>query len=308
MKKANYYGIRDIRIEEVESRDPAPDEVKVKVRYCGICGSDVHEYLHGPFPISAWGHEACGEVVATGSDVTSLTPGDHVLALGPGHYAEYATTKAARLTKIDESMSWERAAVVEPLAGAAYAIKRGQVGPDDTLLITGAGPIGLCLLIAARASGVRTIYMTEISESRMRKAEELGATAVFNPLQMKIPAKMKELTGGAGVDVAIEAVGVGASLKDCLASSRYQGRVVVHGIFTERVPVHMLGFVSREINMIGTNSIDLGQALEWAYREDVAPEAIVSRTIPLDEIAVNGFDALTSAGNQQIKILVDPHA
>ncbi len=306
MKRANYHGIRDIRVEQVESPDPGPQDVRIKIKYCGICGSDVHEYLHGPFPISSWGHEACGEIVATGTEVTALKPGDRVLAFGPGAYAEYLTTGAARVRKLDDAISWERAAVLEPLAGTAYAMKRGGVTPDDVVLIAGAGPIGLSFLNAAKAIGVKTVYMTEMLEQRAKKAEEMGATAVFNPFEVKVPHQIKELTNREGVDVAIEAVGVGASLKDCLASTRYKGRVVVHGIFTERVPVHMLGFVSREITMIGTNSIDMDQALEWACEDKIQPETIVSSKIPLDEIDAHGFAALTTPGNQEIKILVEP--
>ena len=161
-----------------------------------------------------------------------------------------------RVIKKPGNMSWERAAVVEPLSGAAYAIERGGVLPGDTVLIAGAGPVGLMALLGLKAIGVEKIYQTDISETRRKKAEELGATLVLNPLTEKIPAKMKELSAGRGVDVAIEAVGIEATLKDCLASVRYQGKVIVQGIFTDRIPVHMLGFVTRETTMIGTNSIN----------------------------------------------------
>ena len=134
----------------------------------------------------------------------------------------------------------------------------------------------------------------------------MGATAVFNPLELKVPAKIRELTDNKGVDIAIEAVGLGESLKDCLASTRYRGRVIVHGIFTERVPIHMLGFVTQEVTMVGSNNIDLEQALQWLYSGDIQLESVVSRIIPLDEIATNGFDALTTPGTQDIKILVAP--
>ncbi len=114
------------------------------------------------------------------------------------------------------------------------------------------------------------------------------------------------MTGGAGVDVAVEAVGVGASLKDCLASTRYRGRVVVHGIFTDRVPIHMLGFVTREVTMIGTNSVDLEQAMQWLEAGLVEPEAMVTRVIPLDDIQKSGFDELGNPASEQVKILVKP--
>jgi threonine dehydrogenase-like Zn-dependent dehydrogenase len=108
------------------------------------------------------------------------------------------------------------------------------------------------------------------------------------------------------MDVSVEAVGVEASLEDCMASTRHRGTVVVQGIFTERVPIPMLGFVSREITMIGTNSINPGLALEWTLAGRVAQESIVTRIVPLDDIAREGFDVLTDDQDRAIKILVAP--
>lgn len=88
MKKANYHGIRDIRVEEVPEPEPGPGQVKVAIKYCGICGSDLHEYLHGPFPITPFGHEACGTIAALGSGVTGYAVGDRVCTVYPGAFAE----------------------------------------------------------------------------------------------------------------------------------------------------------------------------------------------------------------------------
>jgi threonine dehydrogenase-like Zn-dependent dehydrogenase len=118
--------------------------------------------------------------------------------------------------------------------------------------------------------------------------------------------RIKELTAGKGVDVAIEAVGIEASLKDCLASVRYQGTVIVQGIFTDRVPVHMLGFVTRETTMIGTNSIDLPLAIAWIDAKGIKPESIITKVIPLEQISAEGFECLTSKDKVEIKILVAP--
>jgi (R,R)-butanediol dehydrogenase/meso-butanediol dehydrogenase/diacetyl reductase len=202
-------------------------------------------------------------------------------------------------------MNWKRAAGVEPLAVAAYCIKRTGVKPTDTVLIAGAGPIGLMLLMGLKATGVQTVYVTEVSEKRGKKAEELGATRVFNPREVKISFKMKELTQGSGVDVAIEAVGLEESLKDCLSSVKNRGKVTVAGIFTDRVRFHMLGFVTRETTMIGINSHDADLALEWLIKKRLAPEVMVSKIIPLEQIA-EGFEILATSRGDEIKILVEP--
>jgi (R,R)-butanediol dehydrogenase/meso-butanediol dehydrogenase/diacetyl reductase len=306
LRAAIYHGIRDVRVEEVIEPKPGPAEAKVRVKYCGICGSDLHEYLHGLFPKSSFGHEACGEIIEVGGDVKGFQVGDNVIAVQKGAYAEYLVCPQERMIKKPEKMSWERAAVVEPLSGAAYAIEKGGVRPSDTILIAGAGPVGLMVLIGLKAVGVEKIYVTEVSVTRRKKAEELGATLVLNPLAEKIPAKIKDLTAGKGVDVAVEAVGIEATLKDCLASVRFQGKVIVQGIFTDRIPVHMLGFVTRETTMIGTNSDNLPLAMSWTESKGIRPERIITKVIPLEQISAEGFEVLTRKEKEEIKILVAP--
>ena len=305
MKKAALYGAGDIRVEEIDEPSAGYKEAKIKVKYCGICGSDLHEYIHGAFPASPFGHETVGEIVELGPDVEGFSVGDHVLSANRDGYAEYQVTSEQHLLKLPKDMGWERAAVLEPLAGSAQAIQRGGVGPDDTVLIAGAGPVGLTLLFGVHAIGVQTVYVTDVSATRRAKAEELGATAVLNPLEEKIAPRIRELTGG-GVDVAIEAVGIESTLKDCLASARYRGTVIVQGIFTDRASVHMLAFVSKEMTMIGGNSVNPALALEWTTEKGLELERIVTSTIPLDEITTRGFEVLANDKERDIKILVEP--
>ena len=305
MKAAVYYGIRDIRVEDVAEPQPGPNEVKVKVKYCGICGSDLHEYLHGLFPQSPFGHEACGEIAGVGLSIKGFQEGERVIAVQKGSYAEYVVCPPERVMRIPATMSWKQAAVVEPLAGAAYALERGNVQANDTALIAGAGPVGLMVLLGLKAIGIGKIYVTEISEVRRKKAQELGASLVCNPLETRIPSWIKEVTSGRGVDVAVESVGVEATLKDCLASVRYKGKVIVQGIFTDRVPVHMLGFVTRETTMIGTNSINPSLAMNWIETKGIKPESTITQIIPLEKIT-EGFEALTRTIKEEIKILVQP--
>jgi (R,R)-butanediol dehydrogenase/meso-butanediol dehydrogenase/diacetyl reductase len=308
MKQAVYNGIRDVRVEEVAEPTIAPDQALVRITYCGICGSDVHEYLHGPFPLSPFGHEACGEIVEVGAEVEGFEPGDRVAAVWPGAYAEMLAAPQERLIKLPEDMSWRRAAVIEPLSVAAYGITRSGIKAGDSALICGAGPIGLLLQLGLGAVGVDTVYVSEPMENRRALAERLGATQVIDPGETKVSATIKELTEGRGVDVSFEAVGIEASLKDCLASTRFQGTVLVEGIFTEKVPVHMLGFVTQETTMIGVNLADPQLALEWILNKGVEPEAIVTGTVPLDDIVDRGFEELTSPNTNEIKVLVEPGA
>ena len=107
------------------------------------------------------------------------------------------------------------------------------------------------------------------------------------------------------MDVAIEAVGIEATLKDCLASVRYRGKVIVQGIFTDRASVHMLGFVTRETTMIGTNSTNPALAMAWIETQRIRPELIITSILPLEQIT-EGFEALAQKTKEQIKILVAP--
>ena len=306
MKAVIFHGIRDLRVQEVADPRPGPREAKIRVKYCGICGSDLHEYVHGLFPLSSFGHEACGEVVEVGREVKEFEAGDQVIAVQKGAYAECLVCPQERMIKKPRHMSWERAAVVEPLSGAAYAIEKGGVQSSDTVLVAGAGPVGLMVLLGLKAIGVEKIFVTDISERRRKKAEELGATLVLNPEAEKISVRIKELSAGRGVDVAVEAVGIEATLKDCLASVRYQGKVIVQGIFTDRVPVHMLGFVTRETTMIGTNSANPALAMSWIESKGIRPELIITKIIPLEQISAEGFEVLTKREKEEIKILVAP--
>lgn len=154
------------------------------------------------------------------------------------------------------------------------------------------------LLLGLKAMGVSTVYMTEVMEYRRKKAEELGASLVWNPLAVK--------TAGRGVDVAIEAVGIEATMKDCLSSVRRQGKVIVQGIFTSRASLHMLGFVTREATMIGANSINPVLALSWIQSGSIRPESLITGIIPLDKIAAEGFEVLAGKNKDAIKILVEP--
>lgn len=210
------------------------------------------------------------------------------------------------MLKIPDGMEWKRAAVVEPLSGAAYALERGGVTANDSILVAGSGTVGLMILLGLKAMGVQNIYMTDVLDNRRKKAEELGATLVWNPLEVKTSSKVKELTSGNGVDVAIEAVGIESTLKDCLSSVKYKGKVIVQGIFTQRASVHMLGFVTRETTMIGTNSINPPTALEWIASGKIYPEKVVTDIIPIEKIATDGFDVLGGKSKTSIKILVEP--
>ena len=244
--------------------------------------------------------------MAVGSDVSGFEVGDRVVSFQKGGFAEYQIAPLEEVRSISADISWRRAALLEPLAGAAYAVEKGCVKATDQVLIAGGGPVGLMLLLAVKELGVTTVYVSEPGALRREKALELGATAVFDPSQTKVAAEVRRLTAKQGVDVAIEAVGNGAALKDCLSAARNSGLVIVQGIFTERVPIHMLAFVTREMTMIGANGKTPALARKWIESGNIAPETIVTHVIPLEDLSHRGFEVLTRDRQAAIKILVKP--
>lgn len=252
MKAARWYAAKDIRVEETEIPTPNDNQVKIAVKFTGICGSDLHEYTDGPqlIPVdepyllnghqgaTTLGHEFSGVVEAVGKNVNNIKKGDRVTVepifrnpespfittgeynlsepLGfvgltsNGGFAKYVTVEDYMVHKMPESMTFEQGAIVEPAAVSAYAIQQSGMKMGDTVLIAGAGPIGLLTVQVAVATGASQIFVTDLSENRLAKAKEVGATHTFDARDEEISQKNRKMTGH-GVDVFIDAAGAQAS-------------------------------------------------------------------------------------------------
>jgi len=213
------HGIRDLRVESIAVPDPGPLEVQLAMRSVGICGSDVHYWTHGEigdFKLTTpmvLGHEASGVVVAVGSSVTHLVVGDRV-AVEPGlpcmscefcrggrynlcvdmkfcatppihgSLAHRYNHRASFCYKLPENVSFDEAALLEPLSVAVHACRRGGVGLGSSVLICGAGPVGLLNMLVAKACGAAQVAISDISSSRLQKAKALGASHTINALEV----------------------------------------------------------------------------------------------------------------------------
>jgi len=242
--------------------DPAPQarQLIVKVGYCGICGTDLHSTREGPAMLpcnSILGHEFAGEVVAVGSELRGhWHGGERVCALPflgcgrcaacltgrpfecanvqltgiqvPGGFAEYVATGDRETVLIPESLDLQHAALVEPLAVGLHAARIAGLQAGARVLITGAGPIGLAVLLWARALGARNVVMSEFSPERRALAMRLGADAIIDPSQALGP-QFAELTGGEP-DLVFECVGAPGLLAQCLDAAPRRSRVVIVGV------------------------------------------------------------------------------
>ncbi len=351
MKAARWHKARDIRVEEVQEPSAGPGEVKVKVAWTGICGSDLHEYLAGPIfiPVGAehplshdaapitMGHEYCGEITELGAGVEDFSVGDRVaiepifncgtcapcrdgrynlceqlgfvgLSGGHGGFAAYSVVPAGMCHRMPEGLSVEQGALVEPAAVALHAVRVSAVKAGDKAAVFGAGPIGLLVVEALRVAGASEIHVVEPSETRRRKAMELGATRALDPGAGDPAEDIREATGG-GVHVAFEVTGFPAVLPQAIQSTRYEGQTLVVSIWESEASFQPNTVVLRERRIQGTIGYRnvYPAVLELMTQGYFQADKLVTDRIAIDDIVAKGFEALASE-KSQIKILVEAPA
>jgi len=353
MKAAIWYGRRDIRVAEVpEPGAPGPGQAQVKVRWCGICGSDLHEYTSGPMIIPTqkphpmtgktapviMGHEFSGDVVAVGEGAAGFQVGDRVIAtafercgtcywcqhgqsqicryvasLGlhrDGALAEYVNVPAYTLHRLPPALSYELAALVEPLAVAVHAVRQGGVQPGSTVAVFGAGPIGLSVLQAARAAGAARVLVFEIAQRRQRLALALGAEAILDPREPEIVRQFFALTSHMGVDVSFDCAGAPASAPMAIEVVRRGGRAVIVAVFEQPSQLHfnrVMFFEKQVVGAIGYSD-EFPATIALLADGRLRGEPLISAKIGLRDIVAHGFEALVERKDEHVKILVSPEA
>lgn len=352
MKAAVFYGAKDVRVENVaEPSSVKPDEVRLKPFWCGICGTDVHEYAMGPIVIPSkphrlngsvlpqiLGHEFSAEVLEIGSHVKNVKVGDRVSVMpllsckecyfclrGQNHLcvsmacvglscewggiAEQAIVPAAQVFKLHDNMSNEAGAVVEPTAVAAYGVDRSGVKPGDTILITGAGPIGALASLYAESLGAR-VFVSEVNPNRQRLVESLGVATLLDPTKTDVAKELRDLTGGIGVDAVVECSGNEMALNTGLAAIRSGGTVVQTGLHTKPASIDPMNISEHDITYAGTWCFpvqDWPRIIDLIGRKGLAVEKVVTSKITMDDIVDKGFEVLVSPTGTEAKILVRGH-
>lgn len=259
MKAAVLYGKKDLRVEEVDLPILDKDEVMIKVKATGICGSDIPRVLVGSahfFPIIL-GHEFSGVVVAVGEDVKETIIGDRVTAvpLKPcyicedclkgnyslcknysvigsrefGSWAEYVKVPKMNVVKIPDNVEFIEAAFIEPITIAIHGLYRMDFKPLSTVAITGMGTIGLLTLQCAQLMGAKEITVFDIDDRQLEVAKKLGATHVINTLSEDMMTKVDTITNGRGFEMVLETAGVPATEMLCLELAANHGKVMYIG-------------------------------------------------------------------------------
>jgi len=324
----------------VESNVPVPectaDSVLINVKEIGVCGSDLHYYAEGRIGDHIvtgphiLGHEASGIVVETGRDVHGFAVGDRVsiepgvpcMACDlcregrynlcesvhfsgappyPGMFREYLTHDPRFLVPLPEKVTMTQGALVEPLAVGRNALRKAGVRPGETVLITGAGPIGFSCIEMAVVAGAGRIIVSELVPYQRAKALEIGADAAIDPVNENLVERVRELTDGRMCDCAIEATGNGAAISDALQCLRRGGRAVWVGMGKPTAQIPHAEVIRREATILGVYRYanDFEPVVRLLEAGRLRPERWVSHYFPLEKIV----EAITTAANPKVERL-----
>lgn len=335
MKSAVYAGKEKIEIVQHEPAEPGPGDVRVRVAYCGICGTDVHIYqgkmdsrIAVPQPI---GHEMSGVVEAVGREVSGFAPGDHVTVrplvyeddasawqrpgahirpgvrfMGidtPGAFQYSWTVPARTLHKLPQGLPLDAGALAEPLAVACHDVRRGRVAAGEHAVVIGGGPIGMLIALVARAVGAQ-VLVSEINRHRLALLEQMGLDTV-DPTEADIEQVVKQRTGGVGADVVFEVTGTQAGAQTMTKLPGVRGRIVVVGIFGEPPAVDLFQFFWSELELLGARvyaAEDFERAITLAANGTLPLEKLISKKVDLEDLEA-AFEEI-SAGADLMKVLV----
>ena len=335
MRAAFFEGNQTFRVGPCVSVPPGPNQVQIRVEFCGICGTDLHLF-HGAMAHRltlphVMGHEMSGVVAAVGADVAEYKPGDRVTVrpldpcgqcpscqagrshichnlkfIGidkPGALQGVWTVPAHTLHRLPDTLSLRHGAMVEPIAVACHDVRMGEVKAGENAAVIGGGPIGMLIALVAQARGAQ-VLMAEVNPFRIQLARELGIDAV-NPKETDLVALVNERTGGAGADVVFEVSGSAAGSEMMTRLPRTRGRIVVVAIYAEPAKMDLFRFFWRELKLAGARVYepqDFEMAIHLAESGGLPLEKLITTVVPLEQLEA-GMRQL-EGGGEVMKILV----
>ena len=343
MRAAMIYGPRDIRLETVEDPAIRKDEILVKVKACGICGTDVHTYKIGNASIAEkpviLGHEFSGEIAEVGPAVEGLRVGDRVVGTGyrncgdcywcqqgqpdrcpkpalpgeglDGAFAEYVVVPNPALGKtffrIPENLSWEEAATIEPMSVACHAVRRAHIQPNEIVVVLGAGMIGQGIAQVCKVMGASKVIVSEPSAIRRAMVRKLGADMVLNPRETNPIEAVREATSGEMASVVFECSGSPVAFCQAPQMTRPFGRIMQVGIFEKNLelsPDVMSLITFRNITLRGCGGQRWDMALELVGTGQVKTRDLVTHEFPLASVK-EAFETQLNS-DEAIKVLIKP--
>lgn len=341
MRAAVVAGPQRFKVQETERPEVQSGHILVRVRNCGICGSDLHFY-RGDFPVAPGlrlGHEIAGEVAAVGEDVSGLSPGQLVVIeplivcrecdlcrtgrynlcperkflgmMEPGGFAEYVHVPAYTVHLLPDGVDTEVGALVEPLAVTVHGLRQAGLTFGERVAIIGSGTIGLMALIAARALGASDVFITARHAHQADAARALGAAQVVEANDETVE-NMTAAFGGRPPDAVVETVGgSGETLDQAIAVAASGGRISILGLFTGPVNVNAITAVLKGVTLYGGitydrpgSRSDFEVALEIATRHTEDLRRVITHRVELADIE-RGFATAADKSQGSIKVTVE---
>lgn len=334
-----------LELKELPRPDPKADELLIEVAACGICGSDVHGFDGSTgrrIPPIVMGHEAAGTVIATGPDVTCFSPGDRVtfdstifcgacsfckkgevnlcdnrqvIGVSCGEYrrdgafAEYLTVPARIAYLLPDELSFAEAAMLEAVSVALHGVAVSEMIGEETVLVIGAGMIGLLLLQAAHAAGCYRVYVSDIDVTRLALASELGADETFQLSGEALTKAISAATGGVGVDLVLEAVGREDTIATGIDCVRKGGIVTLVGNLSPSIKLPLQKVVSRQIRLQGScaSAGEYPEAMDLIARGKIKVSSLITAVAPLSDGA-SWFERLHAREPNLMKVVLDPRS
>jgi L-iditol 2-dehydrogenase len=332
-------------IADLPAPVPGADEILVRVAACGICGSDVHGYdgtSGRRIPPIVMGHEAAGVVAVAGPGVSNFKPGDRVtfdstvycgecefcrkgeinlcnnrqvigVSCGDyrraGAFAEYVLVPQRIVYHLPDALEFQEAAMLEAVSVALHGVRVSEMKGGETVLVIGAGMIGLLTLQAAKAAGASRVLVADIDPSRLKRAEGVGADETLLLSGSELVQEILRRTGGRGVDLVLEAVGREETISASIASVRKGGTVTLIGNISPEVKIPLQVVVSRQIRLQGScaSSGEYPQAMELLANGQIQVKQLITAVAPLSD-GPRWFARLHAGEPNLMKIVLDPGA
>lgn len=342
MKALVYHGPGELELEEWEMPQPKAGEVRLKLCYSAICGSDLGAYHTASErfrPPLILGHEASGVVDAVGDGVTSLSLGQKVCCNPPiycgkcwycrhGHYnvcpnrlslgnsvgvatchgtfAQYICLPAYTLVPLPDNISLLHGSMMEPLAVGYHAAANGSFTPGETTAILGVGPIGLLTLMCLRALGAGKVICCDLSKARLELAKRLGADMVVDTSETDAVQAIRDATGGLGADRTLICAGAPGLFHSAIQSTRNCGDVILVGMIQSALQFCPMDIFGRDINIISSYTFtdEIYSAVEVVHSGKIDLEPMISSIYSLDQ-GKAAFDALSAPENGELKVVLD---
>ena len=337
MKQAIMMKPGEVTIREVDIPEVAPNQIKVKMKRIGVCGSDIHVF-HGKHPYTSYpvvqGHEVAAKVVEIGSEVTSVKIGDRVTiqpqvvcgkcypcthgrynaceelkVMGfqtTGMASEYFVTEADKAVKLSEGMSYDEGALVEPISVAVHAIRRYGNVAGKKVLVLGGGPIGNLVAQSAKAMGASQVLVSEQSTARLDIAKGCEIETV-NPLETELLDKIIETFGTDKADVIFECVGINATMEQAINFSRKGSDIVVVGVFAGLGTINMGLIQDKELRLIGSAMYrveDYEKAIELIKDDLLCLKPLITHRIKFENFQ-KAYETIELNRDKAMKVMVD---